>query len=345
MNTAIVFRALAALSVLLLAGCGSGGSSDAPVVETAVSDQPATAQVFRSATFTVDIARDVVYAQGQSHTDWNAPNPITKDLLLDVYSPMNDEIDRPAMMFVHGGGFTGGSKDTMPPSDFARYFAERGFVAVAINYRLLGDYGTLPPSFVETIDAVPGLTDEDRDQSKAMYAATRDAKAALRWLSANAVEYGSDPNQISVAGGSAGSFIAIALGASDFDDYARELTLDEDPTLATTHLEEDVFVASVVNHWGGTATTDLLQRVDGSLRWDAADAPISIVHGTADLTVSYEQAEALVDIYTNTGAYFELNTLQGAGHAAWNATLNGQTLTEMGFDFITRMLDIEVQEN
>lgn len=345
MHINIVLRGVAALSVLIMFGCSSGSSSDAPAPETAGGDPSGEAQVYRMATFTVDITYDVVYAQGQSHSNWNAPDPVTKDLLLDVYSPVNDETARPAMIFIHGGGFTGGSKATLPPSDFARYFAERGFVGVAINYRLLGDYGTIPPSFADAIDAIPGLTDEDRDQSKAMYPATRDAKAALRWLAANAAEYGVDPNLISVAGGSAGSFIAIALGASDFDDYTSELSLDDDPTLATTHLEEVVFVASVVNHWGGTATTDLLQLVDGRIRWDSADAPLSIVHGTEDLTVSYEEAETLADLYASTGAYFELSTLQGEGHAAWGATLEGQTLTQLGFDFISRALDLDVQEN
>ncbi|MEM6818613.1 MAG: alpha/beta hydrolase [Pseudomonadota bacterium] len=332
--------------ILLLAACSSGGSSGvAPVDDTSVGTPETSAAVFRQAAFGVTATYDVIYAEGQSHIGWNAPGAVTQDLLLDVYQPMNDEVDRPAMVFIHGGGFIGGDKAQGAPAAFARYFAERGFVGVSINYRLLGDYGTLPASFSDAVDAIPLLTIEERDQIKAMYPATRDAKAALRWLAANAETYGLDPDMISVVGGSAGSYISLALGASDLDDYTAELSLDEDPTLATTNLDDEVIVAAVVDHWGGTATVDLLEIVDGTRRWDLSDAPLSIVHGTEDLTVPYTEAEALVNIYTDTGAYFELITLEGAGHGAWNTMYNGQRLEPLAFDFVTRMLGIDVQEN
>ncbi|MEL7312823.1 MAG: prolyl oligopeptidase family serine peptidase, partial [Pseudomonadota bacterium] len=327
----------------LLQGCSSGGSGS-PQPDNSADDSSPTGegQVFRNPEFGIEIEYDVVYAQGQSHSDWNAPDSVPVDLLLDIYTPVSNAVERPAMVFIHGGGFIGGDKGTDAPVEFARYFAERGFVSLSINYRLLGDYGTVPTSFIETIDAVPLVSDDDRDQAKAMYPAVRDAKAALRWLVANANEYGVNPDQISVIGGSAGSFISIALGASEIEDFSGELSIDVDPTLASTHRGNDPIVASVVNHWGGPFTVDLLELVDSQSRWDTLDAPISIVHGTEDLTVPYDSAQALVEIYSQTGAYFELSTLQGAGHAAWNTTLNGQTLTELGFDFVARMLELDI---
>ncbi|MEM9173454.1 MAG: alpha/beta hydrolase fold domain-containing protein [Pseudomonadota bacterium] len=344
MNIMHMIRGAAGLAVLLLLGCSASDSNNTvPVSTNTAPTVNASALVYRDATLAIDVDTDVVYAQGLSHSYWNAPNPVTMDLLLDVYEPMNDAMARPAMVFIHGGGFIGGDKGTEPAVEFARYFAERGFVALSINYRLLGNYGTLPQSVIDAVDGLALLSDAERDQAKAMYPAVRDAKAAIRWLAANAAQYNVDPNRISVIGGSAGSFISIALGATDFADYKDELSLADDPTLASTHLDDDVIVASVVDHWGGTASVDLLESVDGNTRWSQSDAPISIVHGTEDPTVSYQEAEALVDIYTSTGAYYELITLEGAGHGAWNVTYNGQPLETLGFDFVTRMLDIEVQ--
>ncbi|MEM7764525.1 MAG: alpha/beta hydrolase [Pseudomonadota bacterium] len=338
------WRQTLCLTAVLFAGCsGNSSNTTTPVSNSGPNVGTEASEIFRNATYNIDVQTDVVYGQGQSHVGWNAPNPITTDLLLDVYTPMNNQTARPAMVFIHGGGFIGGDKATEPPVAFARYFAERGFVSVSINYRLLGDYGTLPDAYVGAIDALPLLSDADKDQLKAMYPATRDAKAALRWLVANAEAYGVDPDMISVVGGSAGSYIAIALGASAFDDYVGELSTTVDPTLASTNLDRDVIVGAVVDHWGGPATVDLLETVDGVTRWAIDDAPISIIHGTEDLTVPYDRAEALVDIYSQTGAYFELTTLQGAGHSAWNVNVDGQPLTALGFDFVARMLAIEVQ--
>ncbi|MEL7296385.1 MAG: carboxylesterase family protein [Pseudomonadota bacterium] len=339
-------RIITGLSLLLLVGCSSGGSTTTTATDnTPINASPNTASVTRNATYNFEATYDVVYGQGLSHSSWNAPSPITQDLLLDIYVPMNDQTERPAMVFIHGGGFVGGDKGTSAPVEFARYFAERGFVSLSINYRLLGDYGTVPQGFVDAADDIPLLTNDERDQIKAMYPATRDAKAAIRWLSANAESYGVDANQISVIGGSAGSFISIALGASNLDDYKDELSLAEDATLASTNLDNDVIVASVVNHWGGPATVDMLALVDDQTRWDPTDAPLSIVHGTEDPTVSYALAEDLENIYTITGAYYEFTTLEGAGHGAWNTTVNGQSLQALGFDFITRVLELDVQEN
>lgn len=338
-------RALVSVMLVCVAGCSSSGSGGGPSPTSANDGDTEVSSVFRNAEFGIDIDYDVVYAQGLSHSDWNAPDAVPMDLLLDVYSPRNDQVDRPAMVFIHGGGFTGGDKGMDAPASFARFFAERGFVSLSINYRLLGDYGTVPTAFVDAVDAFPGLTDAERDQTKAMYPAVRDAKAALRWLVAHASDYGVDTDQIGVIGGSAGSFISIALGATDLDDYTNEISIAEDSTLSTTHLGESVIVAAVVDHWGGPACVDLPQIVDGRARWSQNDAPLSIVHGTEDLTVSYELAETLADIYTDTGAYHELTTLQGAGHGAWNSTVEGQALTDIAFDFVVRMIGVDVREN
>src|SRR5690349_3163199 len=78
----------------------------------------------------VDVTTDVVYATAPSLND-----PSTETLLMDVYTPAGDTVTaRPAIVFIHGGGFKGGSKAN-DVTDATEY-AERGFVTVSINYRL-----------------------------------------------------------------------------------------------------------------------------------------------------------------------------------------------------------------
>ena len=78
----------------------------------------------------VDVTPDVVYATAPSLND-----PSTETLLMDVYTPTGDTVTaRPAIVFIHGGGFRGGSKAN-DVTDATEY-AERGFVTVSINYRL-----------------------------------------------------------------------------------------------------------------------------------------------------------------------------------------------------------------
>ena len=254
-----------ALSLMLvcLYGCGGGSSSSPAPVGGSVGSTPVPpgqVTINRASTYSVDVTYDLIYGQGLSHSDWNAANPVTVDLLLDVYVPNNEATLRPALVFIHGGGFRGGNKLTAPSVAFASYFAERGFVGVAINYRLEGQFGTIPGELNSAVDALVGLSSEQRNQIKAMYPATRDAKAAIRWLRANAEIYGIDPDHIAVAGGSAGSFISVALGVTSEGDFTSELSAAEDSTLAATHLEQSSAVQVVVDHWGGPGTVELIPQ-------------------------------------------------------------------------------------
>src|SRR5581483_11615310 len=65
-------------------------------------------------------------------------NPVT--LTLDMYRPTGDtQTSRPAIVLVHGSGFISGDSTNSAMVKMANAFAKRGYVAVSINYRLLGD--------------------------------------------------------------------------------------------------------------------------------------------------------------------------------------------------------------
>jgi para-nitrobenzyl esterase len=262
------------------------------------------------------------------------------DLTLDVFEPVGaPDTPRPVLIMIHGGGFINGNSSVAPMTNMATYFASRGWVAFSINYRLAGDHGTLPSFFPEGDDPNPRRV----EQTYAIYTACRDAKAAIRWIRANAETYGLDTERITASGGSAGSITAVGLGVVDESDCRDELTVDEDPTLATTNLGESSEIHTIIDHWGSAAMVLVVEALNGGdSRFDPTDAPISIVHGTADPTVTFDNAEQLEAAYAETGVPYAYHPLPGAGHGAWQYVLDGKSLFELAFDFIVEQQQLPV---
>jgi len=311
---------------------------------TAASATPTTAAalvdgVFAESTFEVDRTTGIVYAQALSHVDWGSEEAKVIDLTLDAFEPIGGpETPRPVFVMIHGGAFVGGNSSVASMTDMATYFASRGWVAFSINYRLVGDHGTLPSSV--TVDPEPDLRTE---QIYAIYTACRDAKAAIRWIRANAETFGLDTERITASGGSAGSITAVGLGVVDESDCKDELTVGEDPTLATTNPDESSEIHTVIDHWGSEAAVQVVEGLNGGeSRFDPTDAPISIVHGTADPTVPFALAEQLKAAYAETGVPYAYHPLEGAGHGAWRSEVDGMSLFELAFDFIVEQQGLSV---
>jgi acetyl esterase/lipase len=280
-------------------------------------------------------------AHNSQHDDVN--NGII-DLKLDVYEPVNAPANRPAVLIIHGGGFSGGARDKDVYVDFANFFAERGFVAVSISYRLLRHKGTVPESWFNLFDDIEDPS--QRDQGLAMYPAARDAKTALRWLHANAATYKINPNYITTLGGSAGSHLAIMLGVTNAADFRDELTDEDDPTLTSTNMDAAVSVHTIINHWGSKIIVDVIQALDGMDRFDETDAPISIVHGLADDIVLPIEGEKLETEYTRTGVPHEAHYLPDRGHGVWGARLSIDgielSLRDLAFQFIIEQQELRL---
>ena len=142
---------------------------------------------------------------------------VPERLLLDLYQPEGDELARrPAIVWVHGGGFSGGTR--AGEADNAVSFAKRGYVTVSISYRLRsGDIG------------------------QAIADAQHDAQAAVRWLRSNAEELRIDPDRIAIGGTSAGAITALMVG-----NHA------EDPgTSGNPGFRSDVQAAVSISGFGG----------------------------------------------------------------------------------------------
>lgn len=305
-----------------------------------MSPHNAAPTVQTDSTFVVNIEEDIVYADGLSHENTNSQNYTRIPLRLDVYAPDNDSENRPVYVFIHGGGFSGGSKQQSQIQELGNFYAARGWVFISPDYRLKGDKGTLPQAW---IDAGQNLPPENVGQFQAIYPAQRDAKAALRWMVANAEAYNINTDYITVGGGSAGAITAITVGISNPEDFTDELSDELDPSLSSTNPEQSYQVQTIIDYWGSKVALDGLEGVYGHNRFDSQIPPIFIAHGTADPTVLFSEAEALKALYETHGVPYVFYPFVGAGHGPWNATVEGKGLAELSFDFIIEQQGLSVE--
>lgn len=320
----------------------AGGSdlTDGELTEDAAAgDTGLPAPVRADETYEMEVTLNVTYAQGIVRDSWETPlaEGTIVDLLLDIAEPIDAPKPRPALMLIHGGGFSTGHSLAPPMVMFADYLVVRGWVVFSINYRLEDDHGNTPEDWPAS--AVP---DDELSMALAVYAAGRDAKAAMRWAHANAENYGIHPDHIAVLGGSAGAALAIMLGTTNPGDYRDEISTADDPTLSSTHLNHRADVAAIIDHWGSGGLVEALQARDGIDRFDPSDAPISIIHGIQDATVPFSEAETLRDTYQQTGVPYKFSSFQG-GHGAWTTVLSGRTLPELAFEFLVSQQGLHVE--
>ena len=151
-------------------------------------------QIVRRAGDQIVCELNVSYREG--HERWK----------LDLFRPAGEFDDlRPALVFVHGGGWVRGDKRKVLFLEQAIDFARRGYVCITVNYRL--------------------------DASKVP--CIKDVKCAVRWLRAHADDYQIDPNRIGAYGNSAGAHLVSMLGVSasnrelegdgPFQDYSSQI--------------------------------------------------------------------------------------------------------------------------
>src|SRR5690606_14849041 len=121
-------------------------------------------------------------------------------LFLNVWAPATASKDSklPVMVWIHGGGFTGGSGSG--PGSAGDAFAKQGVILATVNYRLgrLGHF------------AFPALSQEHPEEFKGSYA-YMDQIAALKWIQDNIAAFGGDPNNVTIFGFSAGGVSVHSL--------------------------------------------------------------------------------------------------------------------------------------
>jgi acetyl esterase/lipase len=250
-----------------------------------------------------------------------------EDLYADIYSPKADsETNRPALIFLHGGAFTSGSRKSQYMVDICRSFAKRGYVTVSLSYRLgVADYFN-PVSYGE-----------------AVYRGVQDARAAVRYFRANAEKYGIDGNKIFIGGGSAGAIVALHTAYWQQNDVPKYLDAGKLGPLDITDAygAYSSAVAGVINCWGAVIDTGYIRK---------GAAPLVSIHGEKDEIVPYRSASlgqfSLSGSYyiheraKHEGVYSVLKPLPDTGHGLskydkpkWDATVN--TISDFLYQIIT----------
>ena len=223
-------------------------------------------------------------------------------VFMDIFRPAGSTEPHPAILAIHGGGFRAGKRTSYHA--LCTKMAQRGYTCATMSYRLAPRHQFPAP--------------------------VEDAKAAVRFLRANAKKYDIDPTRIGVTGGSAGGHLALMVGLTG------PLKIFEG---SGPNLEQSSAVQAVVSYFG---PTDFTQSYGKSV--DAAEVlpmflggdllhnrqahvlssplyyvtplspPILSIHGTKDAYVAYEQSAWLLSRLASAGVDAELETINGAGH-------------------------------
>jgi acetyl esterase/lipase len=274
---------------------------------------------------------DVKYVQGGD-----------ADQSLDIYSPETAaEKPLPLVIWIHGGGWSGGSKAQVP----YLYQLRRGYVVASVEYRF--------------------------SQKAKFPAQIQDCQAAIRWLRANGKKYSIDLDHIGVGGASAGGHLAALVGTSggkkafpmiggneDQSDRVQAVCDVFGPTnfwTVVTQADEDKTVKNIFKWNNGDPYSNLIgaklgedkERCDAvsPVRYVSKDnPPFLILHGDRDTLVPYAQSVELNDLLAKAGVEVTLQRLPGAGHGGPSFQLPAVGhLTDIFFDKHLKGVDAKIE--
>lgn len=235
----------------------------------------------------VRIERDVAYLE---------PGRTEKaDLYLPSQATPGER--RPAVVIIHGGGWSGGDKGAAREINIGTNLVRRGYVGMSINYLLSTKE---KPTWPQNL---------------------HDCKTAVRWLRKNAERLQIDPDHIGVIGGSAGGHLAAMVGVTGSEDGL-------DP--AEPYGEFSCRVQCAVDLYGPAElmeyhdvgmlgksraeAPELYRKASPTTYADRDDPPVLILHGTADTTVALKQSELFAAALEKAGAVHDLVVVPDAPH-------------------------------
>lgn len=270
----------------------------------AIASQSLAQQRFMTEVFTdVTVESNVKYGENYSVL---TGAPVLQDLVMDVYTPTGDTAPmRPLIIMTHAGSFLPkglnqlpfGNKNDSSIVEMCMQFAKRGWVAVAMNYRL----GWNPISPSQEVKANTIIN--------AVYRAMQDAKTCVRYFkkdAATADMYKVDTMKITVGGSNSGGYVALAYGSLDKTSEINIFKLQDgsgNPFVNQAITggfdgEGGMTGVNVYNHPGHTSDVQLILSMGGAIGdtiWqEAGEVPIIAFHGVADFLTPYHTATVIV---------------------------------------------------
>ena len=264
--------------------------------------------------------------------------PATRAEKLDLYLPAHREksVKSPAVVIIHGGGWSGGDKSAAREFNIGTTLAKAGYVCVSVEY--LKENGKRWPTNL------------------------LDCKNAVRYLRTKAAEYQIDPDHIGVIGGSAGGHLALMVsyttnvkelesdalypGISDAVQACVDLygpaNLLTRKTIAKDGTPGQIIPAksNLVYGPGGPPEDEKLWILASPVNHVHPTAPPTLIlHGTIDTTVDRDQSIELDKKLTAFGVEHQLILLEGTGHTFDLQTWNKKRLPKDLRPIVTEFFD------
>jgi len=201
----------------------------------------------------------------------------------------------PAALWIHGGGWTGGTCDSFFP--MARYTATRGAASFVVEYRLV------EPGVTTVADSVA------------------DCKSAVRYVRSHAAELGVDPRHIAVLGESAGGHLAACVGTLEgCNDPADDLAVSARPDALVlynplTEFTPSNFLKLFTRAGAADDQLKLARELSPLLHVRAGQAPTICIHGLADAAVSPDNSRQFATAMKQAGNRCDLVLLPATPHA------------------------------
>ncbi|MBN1181657.1 MAG: alpha/beta hydrolase [Bacteroidales bacterium] len=181
-----------------------------------------------------------------------------KELHMDKYVDKSIAFSgkRPVMIYIHGGGFSKGSRINALQIKYCKHFATQGYVAFCMDYRLGIKDGTQPSQEI-ILNAVK--------------IACEDLFDATAFILKKADLWNIDEKKIIISGGSAGAITCLT---------AEYIICSDDPSV--NRLPKDFNYGGVISHAGC-----VIVKLD-TLTWKKAPCPMLLMHGSKDQLVTFE---------------------------------------------------------
>jgi acetyl esterase/lipase len=220
---------------------------------------------------------------------------------------------RPAIVFVHGGGWRNGDKRANSFLKPTLDYAAKGYVCITVNYRL------------------------QKEEPRAINECVEDVKNAVRWLRAHAKEYNVDPDRIGASGNSAGAHLSAMLGVcppsaglegdgpyQEYSSMVQAVAASATPTSflipmsdrARQGVEREQTQAD-------SQQTELRKRISPMTYVSGETPPILLFHEASDRTVGVYQSDNFIKALREAGAkdvnYFLLG--DGTGHGTFQRNI------------------------
>jgi acetyl esterase/lipase len=231
----------------------------------------------------------------------NIPYGQYKETVLDILQPKApSSTKRPGVIVIHGGGWTGGTKEGHSQETCLRY-VEKGFVCADVEYRL-AKVATAPAAVTDVLDAA-------------------------HWFEEQAKKYDVDTKRIVVTGGSAGGHLSLMVGMTP-----KSAKLGPPAKIAA--VVNFYGITDVGDQLGGPNMRDyavtwvpeqsgrreLAARVSPMTYVRKGLPPILTIHGDADQTVPYEHGVKLTKALRDAGDDAELVSVPQGAHGFPKAT-------------------------